>query len=143
MPENNTAPKRGRPPKQADTPIAPPTEERIVQLPLSELHPFKNHPFKVRDDDTMAETTQSVKDYGVLVPAIARPHPDGGYELIAGHRRKHACQLAGLETMPVIVRNLDDDGATNYMVDSNTQRENIRPSERAPADTKNASAIKR
>lgn len=143
MPENNTAPKRGRPPKQADTPIAPPTEERIVQLPLSELHPFKNHPFKVRDDDTMAETTQSVKDYGVLVPAIARPHPDGGYELIAGHRRKHACELAGLETMPVIVRNLDDDAATIFMVDSNIQRENILPSERAQAYKMKLDAIKR
>jgi ParB family chromosome partitioning protein len=120
-----------------------PTEETVSMIPLSELHPFKNHPFKVRDDDTMAETTQSVKDYGVLVPAIARPHPDGGYELIAGHRRKHACELAGLDTMPVIVRNLDDDAATIFMVDSNIQRENILPSDRAQAYKMKLDAIKR
>lgn len=116
--------------------------EKVQELPLSELHPFKNHPFQVRDDDSMKETAESIKKYGVLVPAIARPRADGGYELIAGHRRRHACELAGKETMPVIVRNLDDDAATIIMVDSNLQRENILPSERAKAYKMKLEALK-
>lgn len=107
--------------------------EQIQQIPLSELHPFKDHPFRVVDDDRMMETVESVKAYGVLVPAIARPLGDGGYEIVAGHRRKRACELAGLYTMPVIVRDLDDDESVIIMVDSNLQRENILPSERAKA----------
>ena len=103
--------------------------EKIQEIPLSELHPFKDHPFKVKDDDAMIETADSIKKYGVLVPAIARPLPDGGYELVAGHRRRRASELAGKETMPVIVRDLDDDAATIIMVDSNLQRENLLPSE--------------
>ena len=94
--------------------------EKIQEIPLSELHPFKDHPFKVKDDDAMIETADSIKKYGVLVPAIARPLPDGGYELVAGHRRRRASELAGKETMPVIVRDLDDDAATIIMVDSRT-----------------------
>ena len=105
--------------------------EKIVEIPLSELHPFKNHPFRVVDDEHMQETAESIKDYGVLVPGIVRPRPEGGYEIIAGHRRKRASELAGKETMPVIIRNLDDDAAVIIMVDSNLQRENILPSERA------------
>ena len=109
----------------------PVTGEQVQDIPLAELYPFKNHPFKVLDDDAMRDTAESIKEYGVLVPAIARPRADGGYELISGHRRKHASELAGKETMPVIVRALDDDAATIIMVDSNLQRENILPSERA------------
>ena len=105
--------------------------ERVMEIPLSELHPFKNHPFKVKDDEAMMETADSVRQYGVLVPAIARPDPDGGYELVAGHRRHRASELAEKETMPVIVRDLDDDAATIIMVDSNLQRESLLPSERA------------
>ena len=105
--------------------------EQVLQIPLSELHPFKDHPFRVVDDDRMMETVESVKEYGVLVPAIARPLGNGGYEIVAGHRRKRACELAGLYTMPVIVRDLDDDESVIIMVDSNLQRENILPSERA------------
>ena len=105
--------------------------ERVMETPLSELHPFKNHPFKVKDDDAMMETANSVRQYGVLVPAIARPDPEGGYELVAGHRRHRASELAEKETMPVIVRDLDDDAATIIMVDSNLQRESLLPSERA------------
>ncbi len=116
--------------------------EQIQQIPLTELHTFKNHPFQVRDDERMQETAESVKEYGVLVPAIARPLESGGYELVAGHRRKRACELAGLETMPVIVRNLDDDAAVLVMVDSNLQRENILPSERAHAYKMKLEAIK-
>ena len=116
--------------------------ERIQEIPLSELHPFKDHPFKVRDDDAMIETADSIKKYGVLVPAIARPLPDGGYELVAGHRRRRASELAGKETMPVIVRVLDDDTATIIMVDSNLQRENLLPSERAFAYKMKLEAIK-
>ncbi len=119
-----------------------PPQEGIQQIPLTELHPFKNHPFQVRDDERMQETAESVKEYGVLVPAIARPLESGGYELVAGHRRKRACELAGLETMPVIVRNLDDDAAVLVMVDSNLQRENILPSERAQAYKMKLEAIK-
>lgn len=105
--------------------------EKIVEIRLSDLHPFKNHPFKVRDDEAMLRTIESVSRNGILVPAIARPLPDGSYELVAGHRRRHACELVGMETMPVIVRNLDDDEAAIQMVDSNLQREIILPSERA------------
>ena len=105
--------------------------ERVLEIPLSELHPFKNHPFKVKDDEAMMETADSVRQYGVLVPAIARPDPEGGYELVAGHRRHRASELAEKETMPVIVRDLDDDAATIIMVDSNLQRESLLPSERA------------
>jgi len=105
--------------------------ERVLEIPLSELHPFKNHPFKVKDDESMMETADSIRQYGVLVPAIARPDPEGGYELVAGHRRHRASELAEKETMPVIVRDLDDDAATIIMVDSNLQRESLLPSERA------------
>ena len=105
--------------------------EKVREIPLAELHPFRNHPFKVRDDERMLDTAESIREHGVLVPAIARPREEGGYELIAGHRRKRGCELAGLSTMPVIVRALDDDAATIIMVDSNIQRENILPSERA------------
>lgn len=120
-----------------------PAAERITNIPLAELHPFPNHPFKVRDDDSMRETVESIKEHGILVPAIARPREDGGYELIAGHRRKRACELAGLETMPVLVRKLDDDASTIIMVDSNLQREEILPSERALAYKMKLEAIKR
>ena len=105
--------------------------EKVQEIPLGELHPFRNHPFKVKDDAAMQDTVDSVREYGVLVPAIARPDPNGGYELIAGHRRHHASELAGKETMPVIIRDLDDDAATIIMVDSNLQREELLPSERA------------
>ena len=116
--------------------------EKIQEIPLSELHPFKDHPFKVKDDDAMIETADSIKKYGVLVPAIARPLPDGGYELVAGHRRRRASELAGKETMPVIVRDLDDDAATIIMVDSNLQRESLLPSERAFAYKMKLDAMK-
>ena len=116
--------------------------EQIQQIPLPELYPFKDHPFRVVDDDRMMETVESIKEYGVLVPAIARPLEEGGYEIIAGHRRKRACELAGLDTMPVIVRDLDDDEAVIIMVDSNLQRENILPSERAKAYQMKLEAIK-
>ena len=117
--------------------------EKVVEIPLTELFPFKDHPFKVIDNEEMAETAESVKKYGILVPAIARLRDEGGYELIAGHRRKRACELAELETMPVIVRNLDDDEAIIIMVDSNLQRESILPSERAFAFKMKLEAIKR
>ena len=107
------------------------TGEQVREIAVDQLFPFKNHPFKVLDDQAMLDTVQSIKEHGVLVPAIARPRPEGGYELVSGHRRQHACQLAGIESMPVLVRNLDDDAATILMVDSNLQRENILPSERA------------
>ena len=117
--------------------------EKIVEVPLSELHAFKDHPFKVIDNEAMFDTTESVKQHGVLVPGIARPREEGGYELVAGHRRHRASELAGLDTMPVIIRNLDDDAATIIMVDSNLQRENILPSERAFAFKMKLDAIKR
>ena len=117
--------------------------EQIVELPLKQLHPFKNHPFRVRDDEAMARTVESVKEYGVLTPGIARPLPKGGYEIVAGHRRKHACELAGLTTMPFIVREMDDDTATILMCDSNLQRENILPSERAFVYKMKLEAMKR
>ena len=116
--------------------------EKVQEIPLGELHPFKNHPFKVKDDAAMQDTVDSVREYGVLVPAIARPDPNGGYELIAGHRRHHASELAGKETMPVIVRDLDDDAATIIMVDSNLQREELLPSERAFAYKMKLEALK-
>ena len=116
--------------------------EKVQEIPLGELHPFRNHPFKVKDDAAMQDTVGSVREYGVLVPAIARPDPDGGYELIAGHRRHHASELAGKETMPVIVRDLDDDAATIIMVDSNLQREELLPSERAFAYKMKLEAIR-
>lgn len=117
--------------------------EKVWEIPLAELHPFRNHPFKVRDDERMLDTAESIREHGVLVPAIARPREEGGYELIAGHRRKRGCELAGLTTMPVIVRALDDDAATIIMVDSNIQRENILPSERAFAYKMKLEAMKR
>ena len=117
-------------------------QEQIQRLAISELHPFKDHPFRVLDDDRMMETVESVKEYGVLVPIIARPMPDGGYEIVSGHRRKRACELAGLNEIPAIVRDLDDDEAVIIMVDSNLQRENILPSERAKAYQMKLEAIK-
>ena len=118
-------------------------EDKITLLPLSELHDFPNHPFKVRDDAAMQETAESIRQYGVLVPAIVRPREDGGYEIIAGHRRRHGSELAGLSAMPCIVRQMDDDTATILMVDSNIQRENILPSERAQAYKMKLEAIRR
>ena len=116
--------------------------EQVQQIPIGELFPFKNHPFKVLDDESMQRTVESVEQYGVLSPLIARPRPEGGYEIISGHRRQHAAQLAGLDTLPVIVRNMDDDAAVLLMVDSNLQRENILPSERAFAYKMKLDAIK-
>ena len=116
--------------------------ERVMEIPLSELHPFQNHPFKVKDDEAMMETADSIRQYGVLVPAIARPDPNGGYELVAGHRRHRASELAEKETMPVIVRDLDDDAATIIMVDSNLHRESLLPSERAFAYKMKLDAMK-
>ena len=118
-------------------------EDKITLLPLSELHDFPNHPFKVRDDEAMQETAESIRQYGVLVPAIVRPREGGGYEIIAGHRRRHGSELAGLSAMPCIVRRMDDDTATILMVDSNIQRENILPSERAQAYKMKLEAIRR
>ena len=118
-------------------------KETVVQIPLADLHPFPNHPFKVREDESMKETTASVKEFGVFTPAIVRPRTEGGYEIISGHRRKRACELAGIKTMPVIVRNMDDDMAVIAMVDSNLQRENILPSERAWAYKMKLDALKR
>ena len=116
--------------------------EQVQQIPIDELFPFKNHPFKVLDDESMQRTVESVEQYGVLSPLIARPRPEGGYEIISGHRRQHAAQLAGLDALPVIVRNMDDDAAVLLMVDSNLQRENILPSERAFAYKMKLEAIK-
>ena len=116
--------------------------ERVQEIPLDQLKPFKNHPFKVRDDQRMLDTVDSIREYGVLVPAIARPDPEGSYELISGHRRKHGCEMAGLQTMPVIIRNLDDDAAVLVMVDSNIQREELLPSERAFAYKMKLEALK-
>lgn len=116
--------------------------EKVMEIPLSELFPFKDHPFKVRDDDKMADTAESIREYGVLVPALARPREGGGYELISGHRRKRGCELAGMETMPVIVRDMDDDAAVIVMVDSNIQRESLLPSERAFAFKMKLDAVK-
>ena len=117
--------------------------EQMIYLPLSELHSFPNHPFKVQDDEQMRKTAESIRRQGVLVPGIVRPRAEGGYEIVSGHRRKHACELAGIETMPVIVRNLDDDAAILVMVDTNLQREHILPSERAFAYKMKLEALKR
>ena len=117
--------------------------EKIQILPLTELHPFRNHPFQVRDDDEMDKMVDSIKEYGVMTPAIVRPRQDGGYEIVAGHRRCHASQRAGVETMPCIVRDMDDDTAIILMVDSNCQREHILPSEKAKAYEMKLAAIKR
>ena len=117
--------------------------ERVQEIPLDQLKPFRNHPFKVRDDQRMLDTVDSIREYGVLVPAIARPDPEGGYELISGHRRKRGCEMAGLQTMPVIIRDLDDDAAVLVMVDSNIQREELLPSERAFAYKMKLDAIER
>ena len=117
--------------------------ERVQEIPLDQLKPFRNHPFKVRDDQRMLDTVDSIREYGVLVPAIARPDPEGGYELISGHRRKRGCEMAGLQTMPVIIRDLDDDAAVLVMVDSNIQREELLPSERAFAYRMKLEAIER
>ena len=119
------------------------SRERVVELPLAEMHPFKNHPFKVLDDEKMLDTAESIREHGVLVPAIVRPREEGGYEIVAGHRRHHASQIAGLDTMPAIVRDLDDDAATIIMVDSNLQRESILPSERAWAYRMKLEAVRR
>ena len=116
--------------------------ERVQEIPLDQLKPFRNHPFKVRDDQRMLDTADSIREYGVLVPAIARPDPNGGYELISGHRRKRGCEMAGLQTMPVIIRDLDDDAAVLVMVDSNIQREELLPSERAFAYKMKLEALK-
>lgn len=116
--------------------------ERVQEIPLDHLKPFRNHPFKVRDDQRMLDTVDSIREYGVLVPAIARPDPEGGYELISGHRRKRGCEMAGLQTMPVIIRDLDDDAAVLVMVDSNIQREELLPSERAFAYKMKLEALK-
>ncbi len=125
-------------PETGDAPVA----EQVQQIPLADLHPFEGHPFKVLDDDSMAETVESIRQMGVANPLIVRPDPDGGYEIISGHRRHHAAELAGLATLPVIVRNLDDDAAVIMMVDSNLQRESILPSERAFAYKMKLDAIK-
>lgn len=125
---------------QMDT--SAPATEQVIEIPLAQLHPFEGHPFKVQDDDAMLEMAESIRQYGVLVPGIVRPDPDGGYEMIACHRRHRASQLAGKETIPVIVRNMDDDAAIIIMVDSNLQRENILPSERAFAYRMKLDAMK-
>jgi ParB family chromosome partitioning protein len=127
---------------QTETEKKDAAQEKVQEIPLAELFPFKNHPFQVRDDDSMRDTAESIQKYGVLVPAIARPRKEDGYELIAGHRRKRGCELAGRETMPVIVRELDDDAATIIMIDSNIQRENLLPSERAFAYKMKLEALK-
>ncbi len=117
--------------------------EAVTQLLISELHPFPNHPFKVRDDDAMKEMLESVMEHGIFTPAIVRPREGGGYEIVAGHRRKYACEQAGLKTMPCLVRDMDDDLATIFMVDSNIQREDVLPSEKAQAYKMKMSALKR
>ena len=141
MPEKTAQKEPGKKPVPSKKPK--PQQEVVIQIPLSELHPFPDHPFKVRDDEAMQETAESIRQYGVLVPAIVRPREDGGYEIIAGHRRRHGSELAGLSAMPCIVRQMDDDTATILMVDSNIQRENILPSERAQAYKMKLEAIRR
>ena len=140
MAETTTPKKRGRKAAAAGQPVK---QEVVVMVPLAELHPFPDHPFQVRDDESMRETAASVKENGVIIPGLVRPREEGGYEIIAGHRRKHACELAGLTAMPVIVRDMDRDSATVVMVDSNLQRESILPSERAKAYKMKLDAIKR
>ena len=127
---------------QAEQPKEKPPQERVREIKLSDLYPFKGHPFKISDDESMKKTVESIAQFGVMTPAIARPRPEGGYELIAGHRRHHASELAGKETMPVIVRDMDDDAAVILMVDSNLQRETILPSERAFAYKMKLEALK-
>ena len=117
--------------------------EQVTDIPISELHPFKNHPFKVLDDEEMAKTAESIKEYGVLTPAIVRPRDEGGYEIVSGHRRCHASEIAGKETLPCIVRDLDDDAATILMVDANMQRESLLPSEKAWAYKMKLDAVRR
>ena len=141
MPEKTAQKEPGKKPVPSKKPK--PQQEVVIQIPLSELHPFPDHPFKVRDDEAMQETAESIRQYGLLVPAIVRPREDGGYEIIAGHRRKHGSELAGLSAMPCIVRQMDDDTATILMVDSNIRWENILPSERAQAYKMKLEAIKR
>ena len=141
MPEKNVQKEPGKKPAPSKKPK--PQQEVVVRISLSELHPFPDHPFQVREDASMQETAESVKEYGVLVPAIVRPREDGGYEIVTGHRRKHGSELAGLQNLPCIVREMDDDTATILMVDSNIQRENILPSERAQAYKMKLEAIKR
>ena len=141
MPEKTAQKEPGKKPVPSKKPK--PQQEVVIQIPLSELHPFPDHPFKVRDDEAMQETAESIRQYGVLVPAIVRPREGGGYEIIAGHRRKHGSELAGLQNLPCIVREMDDDTATILMVDSNIQRENILPSERAQAYKMKLEAIRR
>ena len=141
MPEKTAQKEPGKKPVPSKKPK--PQQEVVVQIPLSELHPFPDHPFQVREDASMQETAESVKEYGVLVPAIVRPREDGGYEIVTGHRRKHGSELAGLQNLPCIVREMDDDTATILMVDSNIQRENILPSERAQAYKMKLEAIRR
>ena len=143
MSDTDAPVKRGRKNEKVAADTAPPQEEKIIHLPLSELHDFPNHPFKVRDDEAMQETADSIRQYGVLVPAIVRPREDGGYEIVAGHRRKHGSELAEFSTMPCIIRDMDADTATILMVDSNIQRENILPSERAAAYKMKLEAMKR
>ena len=140
MAETTTPKKRGRKAAAAGQPV---TQEVVVMVPLAELHPFPDHPFQVRDNESMRETAASVKENGVIIPGLVRPREEGGYEIIAGHRRKNACELAGLTAMPVIVRDMDRDSATVVMVDSNLQRESILPSERAKAYKMKLDAIKR
>ena len=141
MPEKNVQKEPGKKPAPSKKPK--PQQEVVVRISLSELHPFPDHPFQVREDASMQETAESVKEYGVLVPAIVRPREDGGYEIVTGHRRKHGSEPAGLQNLPCIVREMDDDTATILMVDSNIQRENILPSERAQAYKMKLEAIKR
>ena len=140
MAETTTPKKRGRKAAATGQPV---TQEVVVMVPLAELHPFPDHPFQVRDNESMRETAASVKENGVIIPGLVRPREEGGYEIIAGHRRKNACELAGLTAMPVIVRDMDRDSATVVMVDSNLQRESILPSERAKAYKMKLDAIKR
>ena len=140
MPEKTVQKEPGKKPAPSKKPK--PQQEVVVQISLSELHPFPDHPFQVREDASMQETAESVKEYGVLVPALARPREDGGYELISGHRRLAACKALGMDTMPVIVRNLTDEEAVITMVDSNLQREHILPSEKAFAYKMKMEALK-
>ena len=143
MPTETSPPKRGRKPKQPATVEQVQTTEQIVRIPLAELHPFPNHPYGIREDQAMQDTVDSVKQNGVVVPAIVRPRADGGYEIVAGHRRKLASEQAGFTDMPCIIRNLTDDEAIIQLVDSNAQREDVLPSERAKAYKMRLEAIKR
>lgn len=143
MPTETSPPKRGRKPKQPEPVMPVQTTEQIVRIPLAELHPFPDHPYGIREDQAMQDTADSVKQNGVVVPAIVRPRAEGGYEIVAGHRRKLASEQAGFTEMPCIVRNLTDDEAIIQLVDSNAQREDVLPSERAKAYKMRLDAIKR